>query len=274
MNLYRIIKNYASTFVVGENTDRAILLAEDKVFSEQVDDAMRYHIIPSSGRQGKPVTVIKKSGKRYDFGADTAALYEHNVFAYESGDSIIMIFHRQNGSGCKSVFLETANRLLKTKGFKFDMELIIPMEADLKKADPKCIMLQFVKDNASSDIAENIKGKKKKVVVKELALNLEVDDNNKIFKIFKNMQLGKISREEAFATIKGELKDGEDYNDAEVKLKIGGRSKKIKWNEFEHILGVYDITDELHSVNSNQYIETLKGLSDDYYKQVRAVLED
>lgn len=62
-------------------------------------------IVPYAGKQGKPFKIIKTSnGKKYNFGADSAALYEHKIFVYESTSATVVIFHRQNGSGCKSVF--------------------------------------------------------------------------------------------------------------------------------------------------------------------------
>lgn len=52
-----------------------------------------WHLVPSAGKQGKPVTVVKRnSGKKYDFGSDSAALYEHHVFIYESQDGLYAIF--------------------------------------------------------------------------------------------------------------------------------------------------------------------------------------
>ena len=118
-----------SKLAIGENTDRAILLPYEKLSTQKIgNDVTRWHLIPCSGRQGTPVTVMKTSTlKEYNFGSDTAALYDHHIFIYENIDSIIAIFHRQNGSGCKSVFLETANNVLKPKGLKLEMDLYIPM---------------------------------------------------------------------------------------------------------------------------------------------------
>ena len=72
-----------------------------------------------AGKQGQPMTVVKQTtGKRYSFGVDSAALYNYHIFVYEDDDSIIAVFHRQNSSGCKSVFLETANNILKAQRLK------------------------------------------------------------------------------------------------------------------------------------------------------------
>lgn len=59
-----------------------------------------------------------------------------------------------------------------------------------------------------------------------MGLNLEASENKKILGVFKNMQAGKIDQAEAFAQIKAELKDSDDYNDAEIKLRLGNRYKR------------------------------------------------
>ena len=114
----------------------------------------------------------------YNYGSDTAALYNHHVFFYQKSDSIIVIFHRQNGSGCKSVFLETANKAIKSRGIKLEMELIMPMSNSVIDATPTKITLQYKKDVISSDVADNIGKHKKSYLVRELGLNLSVNENN------------------------------------------------------------------------------------------------
>ena len=65
------------------------------------------------------------------------------------------------------------------------------------------------------------------------------------------MQAGKIDQAETFAQIKAELKDSDDYNDAEIKLRLRNRYKKVKWNEFSH-----------------DFVGKLTKLADDYYKDI------
>ena len=85
-----------------------------------------------------------------------------------------------------------------------------------------------------------------------------------------NMQAGKIDQAEAFAQIKAELKDSDDYNDAEIKLRLGNRYKKVKWNEFESIMGAYDISNAIHEACrfSHDFVGELTKLADDYYKDI------
>lgn len=266
-----VYQTYTKNLAIGENTDRAIILDEDKISEKEKRGLKMWHLVPSAGKQGKPVTVVKRnSGKKYDFGSDSAALYEHPVFIYESQDGLYAIFHRQNGSGCKSVFLETANKAIKSEGLKLEMELIVPMADGLKDATATKITLQFVKHDKSSDVADNIKGSKKKNIIRDLGLNLEASENKKILGVFKNMQAGKIDQAEAFAQIKAELKDSDDYNDAEIKLRLGNRYKKVKWNEFESIMGAHDISNALHEACrfSHDFVGELTKLADDYYKDI------
>ena len=65
------------------------------------------------------------------------------------------------------------------------------------------------------------------------------------------MQAGKIDQAETFAQIKAELKDSDDYNDAEIRLRLRNRYKKVKWNEFSH-----------------DFVGELTKLADDYYKDI------
>ena len=261
---------FTGKLAIGENSDRAILLSHENVSKDKINgDTIRWHLRPRSGKQGKPITVMKiPTQKQYNFGSDSAALYDHHVFVYENSTSIVAIFHRQNGSGCKSVFLETANKVLKPKGLKLEMDLYVPMSDAVTNAVPTKITLQFTRSVVSSDIADNYRGmKKQKQVIRDLGLNLEVSDNNKVFKIFRNMQLGKISRELAFAQIKAACQNAEEFNDAEIKLRIGKRHKTVKWNEFEHLLGNHDISQSLRTAckNSVDFIPVLTKLADEYY---------
>ena len=262
-----------SKLAIGENTDRAILLPFEKLSIQEMDNNVtRWHLLPRSGKQGTPVTVMKTSTlKEYSFGSDSAALYDHHIFIYKKIDSIIAIFHRQNGSGCKSVFLETANKVLKPKGLKLEMDLYIPMSDSLSNATPTKITLQYTRSIISSDVADNYNGRKKqKKVIRDLGLNLEVTDNNKIFNIFRNMQLGQIEQTTAFAQIKAACPNADEYNDAEIQLRIGKRKKTIKWNEYEHLFGSYDISEELHASYKKpaDFIPALTKLADNYYNTI------
>lgn len=199
---------------------------------------------------------------------NAAALYNYHLFVYENENGIIAIFHRQNGSGCKSVFLETANNILKEKGIKLEMDLIVPLSDTTRDVTPTKITLQYIEENPSSDVADNLR--KRKTIIRDVGLNLEVRDNSKVASIMHNMQLGKISKEAAFVQIKEEVKSIGEFNDAEVRFKIGRRTRNVSWNEFENIVGIHDISEELHSAykRTNNFVEELTKLSDRYYYEI------
>lgn len=255
--------------LIGKNSDRAIGLTNDRISTNKSNGINFWYISPLVGKQGQPMTVFKRStGKKYDFGADATALYNYHLFIYEDNCEIIAIFHRQNSSGCKSVFLETANNILKTKRIKLEMNLIIPLSDKEKNITPVKITLQCLRNDSSTDAADNIK--KKKTVIHDMGLNLEVIDNSPIAAIIKNMQLGKVSKEAAFAQIKELQGNSEDFNDAELKLKIGKRTRSVSWNDFENIVGIHDITEELHSAyaKSKNFVAELTMLSNKYYHDI------
>lgn len=263
-------KSFIGGLVFGENTDRAISLSEEKINVKDRNNIKIWHLIPNAGKQGKPITVMKQTGKKYNFGSDAAALYDYHIFVYENSESIIAIFHRQNGSGCKSVFLETANKAIKHKGLKFEMELIAPITDKMENVVPTRVTLQYAKTNKSTDVADNMGRKRKKYIVRDLGLNLEENENKRIFDIIRDMQFGKINKVEAFAKIKAEIKDADEYNDAVVRLKIGKHSRGIRWNDFEHIMGARDITNDLYSAYkvSKDYVGELTKLANNYYKEI------
>ena len=159
-----------SSLAIGETTERAIMLPEENIYPIPSENSVKkWRIVPYAGKQGKPFRIIKtNTGKRYDFGSDSAALYEHNIFVYQEENSAVVIFHRQSGSGCKSVFLEVANKMLREKGIKLNMELYLPLiSPDDVDITPTKIQLQFVRDVISTDIGENTRKRRKREVVKE-----------------------------------------------------------------------------------------------------------
>lgn len=264
---------FTASLAVGKGTERAILLPENNVYPIPSEAGVnKWRIAPYAGKQGKPFKIIKTStGKEYNFSSDSAALYGHNIFVYENESSAIAIFHRQNGSGCKSVFLEVANKMLRTKGMRLDMELHVPLiSASSSDITPTKIQLQYVRQVKSSDAAENVHKRKKPEIIQELGLNLESAENTCIKKILQDAQMGKINRSVAFVKIKEECPNSDIYNDAEILLRVGKRQQRIRWNEFESIIGNYDITDRLHEKFklSGDFIGALTALSDEYYKSI------
>lgn len=117
-------------------------------------------------------------------------------------------------------------------------------------------------------MADNIR--KKKTVVRDIGLNLEAKDNSKVAKIIKTMQLGKIDKGTAFAMIKAELRGAGDFNDATIKFRTGKRTKSVSWDDVEHIIGVYDISERLNAAYSKtkNFIDELTKIADEYYYDI------
>lgn len=182
---------------VGENSDRGIILSGDNAHSTDLPEGVkRWHLVPRAGKQGKPLTVYKPSlSKEYNFNSDSAALYDHHIYIYACHGFIIAIFHRENGSGCKSVFMETANNMLRTKGYAMNMDLYVPNQQMQMNFYPSKITLQVVQGKKTSDIADNLKRRKKQTVIRELGINLEASENSSIRDIVQNLQLGKIEKD-------------------------------------------------------------------------------
>lgn len=267
---------YTASLIVGSTTERAILLPKEHVYLRENDnEPLKWRIVPYAGKQGKPFRIVKIStGKNYDYNADSAALYEYNVFMYQAKDSALAIFHRQSGSGCKSIFLDVANKMLREKGMRMDMELYIPLATQgFSEIEPTKIQLQYIRDIKTSDIAENIHNKKRVEIIQELGLNLESRENSSMKNILRDILMrGKINQDVAFARIKQACPNAEIYNDAEIVLRIGNRHKRIRFGEFDSALGSYDITERLHEKYkiSKNFIGALEELADEYYNSIIA----
>lgn len=264
---------YTSILAIGEVTERAIFLPEENIYqTSSENNVKKWRIVPYAGKQGRPFKIIKRStGKKYDFSADSAALYEHNIFVYQSDSSTIVIFHRQSGSGCKSVFLEVANKMLRDKGLKLEMELYVPLVSpNSNNITLVKFQLQYIRGKISSDKAENMHKRKQSEVVQELVLNLESTENSRIRRILQDLQMNKIDRDVAFAKIKYECPNTNIYNDAKIILRVGRKHQTIRWDEFDSIAGSYDITERLHEKFklSGNFIGALTELSDEYYQSI------
>jgi|GEM_PF-250073 len=261
-------------FLYGENVDRVVRLNRIESI-EQKSNFSRIHVVPRTGKQGIEITLINTKvleKEDVNFGDDWSATYPHNIFAYqpkpEKGSQFTLMFHRVGGSGCKSVFLETANKVLKEKGIRINMEWVIPY-TNQSNANvdvvPRKVNLLFQKDNNSPDPADHVRGKKeKKVTIKELSLNLTAKENSKIATIFRNMSLKTITKEEAFATIQSETSP--EFNAAKVAVRIGKTEKMVSWDDFENLFDGFDITEKLNRMKGFKgFVEALKECSDEYY---------
>lgn len=261
-------------FLYGENVDRVVRLKRIESV-EQKSFFTRIHLVPRTGKQGIDITLINTKDLEkddYNFGDDWSATYSHNIFAYqpkpERNSHFILMFHRVGGSGCKSVIFETANKVLKERGIRLNMEWVIPYNNQSNAnidVVPRKVNLLFQKDNNSPDPADHVRARKeKKVTIKELSLNLNATENSIIATIFKNLSLKTITKEEAFASIQSETSP--EFNTAKVAVKIGKTEKMVSWDDFENLFDGFDITEKINRIKGFKgFVEALKECSDEYY---------
>ena len=63
--LFRSYQTYTENLAIGENTDRAIILSEEKISEKEKNGLKKWHLVQSAGKQGKPVTVTHPDIIRY-----------------------------------------------------------------------------------------------------------------------------------------------------------------------------------------------------------------
>ena len=261
---------------VAKNADRAIQLSQIASTTSLPNGITRIHIQPQAGKHGESITVVEKA-KRHNFGKDAAALYDYNVFFYEKDGIIVAMFYRKGTSGCKTVFLETANNALRGKGMKLEMELIVPLNQyyDVQHGTASQVILKWlVPVNESSDIADTLdddvaKKKAKTRVVQNLIINLKADESSPIKSIVENLINKRIDEKTAFAQIATKCLGDDNrnsFNEAVIDLKVGNRIvSKIRFGEIENQIGAYNITDTL---NTSDLTNSLLACSDAYYKKI------
>jgi hypothetical protein len=267
-----------SSLTVGENADRAIQLTQIASNTTLPNDVTRIHIQPQAGKHGEPLTVVQKAtNQRHRFEKEDAALYDYNVFFYEKSGDILAIFYRKGTSGCKTVFEDTANNVLREKGMKLVMTLVMPLNQyySTESGTPSQISMKWrVPLNEPSDIADELDNttknhKSKSRVIQSMVINLKADESNPIKKIVDNLINNNIDKKTAFAQIATKYlgdDNRDNFNDAVIDLKIGNKIvSKIHFGELENLIGAYNITG---SLNTSDLINSLIMCADNYYKQI------
>jgi len=266
-----------SSLAIGKNANRAIQLT-NFTSSKMDSGVLKIHIQPKAGKYGENVTVVEKSTKKaYNYKEDDAALYGHNIFFFEKDCDIIAIFYRKGTSGCKTVFYETANDTLRSKGMKLEMSLIMPFfqKHNLQKANATKLIVQWVEPKRkSSDIADELDDDKPErkttnKVIQKLEIRLKENHNNQIKSIIEKLTSGQIVKEAAFAEIKTKClgEDNRDkYNDALIQFKIGNKDlPPLRFGDIENQIGAYDIT---NLISESDFINSLISNADDYYRLI------
>ena len=260
---------------IKENAERVIKLTQ--VASEKTlhNGVKRTHIQPMAGKQNESLTLFHRPTNTTERTKDKDALYDYNVVFYDNSEDIIAIFYRKGTSGCKSVFLETANEILRNKGIKLDMALIMPLNQryDAEGGIASQVTLKWrVPVSESSDIVDDLDNKSKKQktrVVQSMAINLKAEESGPIKNIVENLRRNIIDEKTAFAQIATKYLGDDNrnnFNDAAIDFKVGNRIvSRIQFGEIENLIGAYNITGTL---NTSDFVNSLLINTDAFYKQI------
>jgi len=262
----------------ADKIDKVIRITKIASTTSLPNDVKRIHIKPQAGKYGEPVTVVEgATNKSHNFGKNDPALYNYNVFFYEKGKEIVALFYRKGTSGCKTVFFETANKELRKRGMKLEMELIVPLDQHIiaQNATASTVTLKWTAPaKKSTDVAENTeyndgKEKPKTRVIQNLVINLKADESGGIKKIVDNLMLGNISNDVAFARISAEYlgdSNRNNFNDAIIDFKIGNKIvSRFRFGEIENQIGAYNIT---NSLSVSDFENSLILCADAYYNKI------
>lgn len=247
-------------------SNRQVIMLDKIEDIYNIDDVKkRIFIVPRAGKTNIPTRMVnlKETKKTYNFGAEWTSTYPHNIFVYEINGEYYIVCHRQGGSGCKTILSSVFNKILKNKGIKVEMNWMPPVAEDsTSDFDIEKITLIY-EENKSSDVADELNKKKKKIQIKELTLSLKTGKFENINNLLHKYKLKEISREETFKQIKGEVNDNQ-YNNASVVLKIGKTKKKVDWNDIEGLIDGFDITEKVSGLKNDDFINKLKECSDSF----------
>ena len=266
-----LAKKSTKDYDFSKETGRLLVLFPEDVEQPKAISShkIRYFFKPSFGKRNLPTTMIPPSAaeRTVTFPPNWTSTTKANVFLYNIDQTYYAVFHRFGGSGCKTVFLSTANAVLKEEGLKLEMTWL-PFgrdDEDLESAEPAAISLIYKKQVSSSDIADHLNGaspKKRLIKVKELNLNLNFPEYNSIRNFLHRFQAKEISKNATLDGIKESVGDGQ-YNDATVTLRMGRFRRRVRWDDFEQLFNGYDITEEMKGPES-LFFDRLKDCSDKF----------
>lgn len=234
-----------------------------------IPGGVRYHLVPQAGKSGRPFTVLKKGmTSPYRFSKDSASIYENHMFLYDFGQNKYLICHRYGGSGCKTVFMRIANRVLKDKGIKVDFEILLLPNNERNQYQAQAMILRYYKPNKPGDIADQLSSSRsRELFVREIKINLLSGEYNPISGLISQRLANKMSKEQALIGIKQSLNDN-SLNDAKVVVKFGHVRRTVDWNSLENLYDGFDITDDIRKCPGD-FLGTLKACSDQYLEKIR-----
>lgn len=248
----------------------AFILTELKSRSS-FEDGYKYVITPDVGQANKKFKVYKKNRPEpYCYGSGSVSTYSHNIYFYEFPDSSFMICHRRGSSGCKTILSKVFNDVLREKGIKLETGLILPTkDSSLKDYNPQKLIVRR-KAKPSSDVADNVSSNKrfKEAVIRETTINLKMSENALINSFIERRFSNELSKNDAFIEIKKVLGD-DDYNDADILLKIGKAYRTVKWDSLEELFEGKDITEDLTNMGGDSDAN-ISTCADVYIKEIRS----
>lgn len=235
----------------------------------------RTFVSPDSGRKDIKTIMYDTSGnsneKRF-FDENWVATHPKNIFFYEKDDKIYAVFHRVGGSGCKSVFKDVANELLKEEGVSIALDLMlgkVPQEMNLRYV-PESIILEKTELVNSTDNADQISAKTRKrtkFISKKLVVSLGHGLHNNISDAFSGFKHGIHTKDEVYRIIDETMNANKEFDTLKVEFKIGNIKRIVEWEKIEDIIDGYDITDDLKN-GSGSFADRLTKCSDNYIFEV------
>lgn len=262
---------YIKTCRIDRHTGRAIMISET-VREITIDNCItRLHIQPDAGKALENFSVINHStneAKGYS-GEDHSAIYAHHILFYIGNEKNVFLFHHYGQSGCKTVFLNTFNNFLSTKGLIAHLDVLMSnnMMVEGKKYEPDKMSLLTTYSDLSSDKAENIKKKNNKKVEKETIITLSAPRAKNVKEWLKNFSAKSPTIDELKKIL---IKDNYpvDFDDAKLTIKFGKVTRSISLSEFTGLMAEYDVTEKLRLyADGSVNIDSLYEVSDEYALQ-------
>lgn len=235
----------------------------------------RTFVTPDSGRKDIKTIMYDTSSSNKEkrlFDENWVATHPKNIFFYEKDDKIYAVFHRVGGSGCKSIFKDVANELLKKEGVSIALDLMlgkVPQEMNLRYI-PESIVLEKTESVNSTDNADQITSKTKKrskYISKKLVINLGHGLHDAISNAFSEFKFGSKTKDEIYRIIDETVNTNKEFDTLKVEFKIGNIRRIVEWDKIEDIIDGYDITEDLNN-ETGTFAERLTKCSDNYIFEV------
>ena len=256
---------------IGEKTGYIIKIEDAGESCVLNNGFKRTMITPNSGRRDQNTimyNISSENTQKQNYDDNWVATHPRNIIFYEKDGKTYAIFHRVGGSGCKSVFKQAANELLREEGLALQMDLMLSesgSENYLQYAPDSIILIKQESTNHSTDLADQLVEKKKykKTTSKKLVLNLGYGFNKTLGDALSKYRFKQQTKEETITIIKDSINDFDDYTDMKVELRIGNAKRIVDWNDIEKIVDGYDITETLKEMGGNSK-KNLLNCSDNY----------